>query len=293
MKAAGREVLRHLIDYAGLFPPAALPMAEAVAAFAAYQRRDDGWALGRFVVPAARLEEFERAVEELPEQEGIGARWPLSVLLGAEPLPEVERLRIFRERHHQAGPVAQAVEARAGDVAAIESLRGAVPAALELYIELAPGPALPGLLAAVERAGARAKIRAGGVRPEEIPAPETVFAVLRAVAEARVPFKATAGLHHPVRGVAPLTYEPGSLRATMFGYLNLILAAALLWEGRAAEAERVIRLEDRSVLCLGDDGIRWDGITVKLGAIARARREFVLAIGSCSFTEPVEEIEGL
>jgi hypothetical protein len=293
MRTAGREVLRHLIDYAGLFPPAGLPMAKAVAAFAAYQRRDDAWALGRFVVPAARLEEFERAVEELPEREAVGARWPLSVLLGAEPLAEVERLRIFRERHHQAGPAVQAVEARAGDAASIESLRGAVPAALELYIELAPGPGLRRLLTAVERAGARAKVRAGGVRPEEIPAPETVFAFLRAVAEARVPFKATAGLHHPVRGLAPLTYEAGSLCATMFGYLNVVVAATLLWEGRPAEAERVICLEDQSVLSLRDDGIRWDGITVELGAIARARREFVLAIGSCSFTEPIEEIEGL
>ena len=55
-----RILLRGLIDYAGLFPPASLDMADAVRNYAAYREGEHAWALGRFVVPAARLEEFER-----------------------------------------------------------------------------------------------------------------------------------------------------------------------------------------------------------------------------------------
>ena len=48
-----------LIDYAGLFPPAALDMAEAARNYASYAQGEYAWVLGRFVVPAARLGEVD------------------------------------------------------------------------------------------------------------------------------------------------------------------------------------------------------------------------------------------
>ncbi len=114
---------------------------------------------------------------------------------------------------------------------------------------------------------------------------------LRGCAEARIPFKATAGLHHLLRGPAPLTYDPGSESATMFGYLNLLLAAAVLWAGRPeAEARRLlVATGDEGLDLRGDRGIRYAGVFVGVEEIRRARQEFALAIGSCSFTEPLGE----
>ena len=59
-------LLSGLIDYAGLFPPASLAMAAAVANYDAYLRGEYSWILGRFIVPVARLEEFEKALADLP-----------------------------------------------------------------------------------------------------------------------------------------------------------------------------------------------------------------------------------
>ena len=59
-------LLDGLIDYAGLFPPAALSMPAAVAAYARYVIGTDRAMLGRFVVPAARLADFTAAVDALP-----------------------------------------------------------------------------------------------------------------------------------------------------------------------------------------------------------------------------------
>ena len=56
-----RLLLDHSIDYAGLFPPAALAMRPALENYARYRSGPDAWALGRFVVPAGRLDEFEAA----------------------------------------------------------------------------------------------------------------------------------------------------------------------------------------------------------------------------------------
>ena len=53
--------MRGLVDYAGLFPPAALAMAEAARRYAAYLGSPEAWMLGRFVVPVERLDELADA----------------------------------------------------------------------------------------------------------------------------------------------------------------------------------------------------------------------------------------
>jgi len=82
--AAG-ALLRDLIDYAGLFPPASLDMAAAVANYHSYLHSDWNWILGRFIVPATRLSEFGTAFAGLPAStDGTRpTKWRLSVLLAA------------------------------------------------------------------------------------------------------------------------------------------------------------------------------------------------------------------
>lgn len=293
MTRVTRALLTGLIDYAGLFPPAELGMAETVANYAAYQRRPDRWALARLVVPVARLGEFEAALESLPEPERLGTRWPITALLGSDAAADATVVDEFNQRHEHGGPAVDALEARAASVAQIESL-GRQSSRLEVYCELPLAADLPALVGAVARVGARAKVRTGGTRAADIPAPHAVLAFLTACAAERLPFKATAGLHHPVRGMAPLTYAAGSPCATMFGYLNLLLAATLLWEGKAeSDALALLTSEDRASLRLEPEAIEWAGIRVSAEEIERARREFALAIGSCSFTEPLGEIRAL
>jgi hypothetical protein len=153
------------------------------------------------------------------------------------------------------------------------------------------------LVAGVKRSGLRAKVRTGGVKPGDIPAPEAVLGFLTACATARLEFKATAGLHHPLRGPAPLTYEPNAPCATMFGYLNMILAATALWHHRSEpEALAVLTREarpDQPSIWFSDESVDWGGVGFTADEVERARKEFMLAIGSCSFTEPMSEIAPL
>lgn len=284
-----RALLTGLVDYAGLFPPAGLGMSETVANFAAYRARPDGWVLARLVVPVARLDEFEAAFTGLGSTPP-GGRWELSALAGTEPTADAAAISAFNTRHPGAVAVT-AVELRlatreqAGQVAPLLAL------GTEVYCELPLSAQLPALVAAVKRSGARAKVRTGGIKPGDIPAPEAVLAFLSACASERLPFKATAGLHHPVRGPAPLTYEAGSACATMFGYLNLVLAAAVLWSGGGEEQALPLLTATRELpLVFAPDGISWAGIRVSTEQVATVRREFMLAIGSCSFTEPLTEI---
>ena len=95
------------------------------------------------------------------------------------------------------------------------------------------------LLDAVAANGLRAKIRTGGVTAAAFPAAESVAQFIATCMARGLPFKATAGLHHPLRCVRPLTYEPGAEQGTMHGFLNLFLMT-----GFARESYRPNLLEE-------------------------------------------------
>lgn len=290
MTHAAQALVRGLIDYAGLFPPAGLPMADTVQRFADYQHRSDAWALARLVVPTARLAEFEQALSALSKRDQAESRWPIAALASNDLAADRTVIAAFNRRN-SGGAQVESLELRVASVADIDLAGERLGGELELYCELPLSADLPSLVAATKRIGARAKIRMGGVKPVDFPAPEAVLAFLTSCAAERLACKATAGLHHPVRGPAPLTYEPGSGRTTMYGYINLILAAAVLWHHRPeAEAYELLRLPERSKLRLSEQEIEWAGIKVSATEIDTTRRHFMMAIGSCSFTEPMDEL---
>jgi hypothetical protein len=238
-----RVLLEGLIDYAGLFPPAALPMDEAVRNYELYREGEHAWALGKFVVP------LDRAAE-------VPTDFPRSVLgvdeVKASSAEELER-------------IARESEGRT------------------VYVEITDRALLPRLA----RLGLRAKIRTGGVTPEAFPPIGDVARFLRECKAAGVGFKATAGLHHPLRCVKALTYEPGAPTGTMHGFLNVFLAAALL-----DDAEDVLAESDPRAFVFTDGGVRWRDRFVSTDEL-RLTRQFATSFGSCSFEEPIGDLREL
>ncbi|HEX7121919.1 MAG TPA: hypothetical protein VF178_06060, partial [Gemmatimonadaceae bacterium] len=273
-----RAILAGAVDYAGLFPPASLDLARAAAEYEAYRTGPDAWALGRFVLPASRLAELGPLVPS----DVHGAPWSVSALVSsieADSAAIRDFNRAMRER-----AVVDAVEARTPTAADVESLATLVSPAVEVYCELPREAEIEAAVGAIAAIGARAKIRTGGVTPDAFPTTAQVLRVLRACHELGVPFKATAGLHHPLRGRYPLTYDAGAPRGDMYGYVNLILGAVLLWMGEdEATVTAMFDERDRRSLHFGDDAVRWQGHTLSVADIAQARAVFVRGFGACSF----------
>src|SRR5437879_4292884 len=74
MNASLRALLTGILDYAGLFPPAKLPLDQAIRNYTRYRTEAEAWMLGRFICPAAQLAELTPSVEEL-----FAAGAPLSI----------------------------------------------------------------------------------------------------------------------------------------------------------------------------------------------------------------------
>jgi hypothetical protein len=286
-----RALVAGLVDYAGLFPPAALDMAAAVAAYAEYLASADAWMLGRFVVPVTQVDELASAAGGIAG--GHAGQWRLSALVGDDAEGDAERIRSFNARY-PALFVVDTAEARAASAERIDAVSRALGRSLPTYFEVPADPDPAALLDAVRRARARAKIRTGGVTADAVPPASHVARFLVRCAAAGVPFKATAGLHHPLRGEHPLTYAPDAPSATMFGFLNVFVAGVLASRG-ASEAELLAVLEEREAAAFSfdADGMSWRRHRVSTAELATTRSSFAVAFGSCSFREPVDDLQEL
>ncbi len=157
------------------------------------------------------------------------------------------------------------------------------------------------VLPALRHSGEAAKLRTGGVAEEAFPEVEQIAEFIARSAELGVPFKATAGLHHPFRCIRPLTYEPDSREARMHGFLNLFTAAAIAWSAVRSGSDvpratlaTCLADEDRANWHFGEDALTWSGgeepIRISLDALRSMRSAFALSFGSCAFEEPLREM---
>jgi hypothetical protein len=311
MSAALRALLTGCIDYAGLFPPARLPLDEAVSRYAAYRQQPEAWLLGRFICPAARLAEAASlltggdpwGISGLGRGGDTTAAW----LAGLD--ADLGEIRSFNER--QQGRAAVHVletklpsEAVAGGVRVLaevlmqlrQRLESAGLGGLPVFCEL-PGGAdwrktVETTAAALE--GQRpvilgCKLRCGGLEAKAFPTNEQIACVIRACVRHRVPLKATAGLHHP------LPRWDAGVGARMHGFVNLFAAAVLARTHDLVETPiaGILADEKGADFRCTEGELRWRDLHASLDAIRTARRENILSFGSCSFDEPRDDLKAL
>lgn len=282
--AAVRTALSGLIDYAGLFPPAQLRMAPSAAEYAAARKGPFSWMLGRFIVPASRIEELREA---LP---GGEAPFALSVILDAGRSPgqlaSVKAVEGMRLEALEA-PLAAADIADAAAALRKADLTG-VPAYMEWPRTGEWQRELPAVMSSLAEHGLCAKIRCGGLEQRAFPEPREIAAFIAAAQSAGVRYKATAGLHHPIRHFN----APTGLM--MHGFLNLLFAAVLAHQGAGAEElEACLACEDRGAFRFEAGGLRWNGRRAGVPEIEAARRSNFAGYGSCSVAEPVEDLQAM
>lgn len=301
-----RTLLTGLIDYAGLFPPARLPLDQAIRNYARYRQEDDAWMLGRFIVPAARLEDLEPYHEELFR---VDPPFAFSVLgRGGGSLTEfltnlrddLRDIAAFRKRHGTRVSV-EVIETRLPpDLAEPNRLESVLslfktlrvfPAVGLFPFGEAPGRPEELLKQLAQLSGERVgfKLRCGGLDASAFPSSEQIADALWHCLDAGIPFKATAGLHHPLP-----RFDAG-VQARMHGFINVFLAGVLVYARNLSVRQLRSLLDDDKPkhFSFSDKAAAWGKHRATTAEIAAARREFVLSFGSCSFDEPRQDLRAL
>ena len=291
MTGSAQVLLNELIDYAGLFPPAGLDMETAVANYARYRDGEHAWMLGRFVVPAARLCEFERVASALWGDREPAPPWPVSVLGGADLDAAMKSISEFQATCE--GALVDSLELKIDSAEEISATAAQIPAGIAAYFEIPASSDPHACLAALAARGGRAKIRTGGLAAEAFLNPRELATFVITCAALGVPFKATAGLHHLVRGVYSLSYEPDAACCRMHGFLNVLMAATFAHSGMAGVEDLISILEEQSPTAFYFDtaGVVWRDWRIAAEQIRNARTNLAVAFGSCSFEEPVAELQ--
>jgi hypothetical protein len=273
---AAPRLFAALVDDAGLFPPERLPMDAAVARHRADLAADHPVLTQRFLCPIGVLDELRRQLR--PDE-----RWRIGLIVdvGLDELGAVlatvdadKRLTLETiELRLPGGEPRAAVE----QALAIVGERPGTAICVEL------SPATAGWengLAAVAERSLTAKVRCGGIEAHLFPTTAQLAAFLTAAARAGVPFKATAGLHHAVR------YHDPATGFAHHGFLNLLVATSRAVDGAdPADVEAALLI---------DDGAELAAHARKLPPeTADLARQRFLAYGSCSTSEPVEDLADL
>lgn len=290
--------LSGLIDYAGLFPPESRTMPRAVEGFRD-ARALQSWMMDRFIVPERRLEELAEFLE------GDREPWSLAVVMDT---PFGDWSKGFADNARSFEVVALALRGRARfeiaetpipETHVTDPALGAVLASVRTSLDPIFDTVLfevaltddweedlPRQLRAIGEAGAGAKIRCGGAAAAHFPTPSQVGTFIGGCADLGLAFKATAGLHHPVRH---WDGDPGVMR---HGFLNVTGAAVLahaLGLG-VDEITEIVAEEDPAAFELSEGSFRWRHRVATVSEIERARTRFMLGYGSCNFTEPVADL---
>ncbi|PRX05193.1 UNVERIFIED_ORG: hypothetical protein CLV66_10581 [Actinomadura viridilutea] len=257
-------VLRGLCDDAAVFPPGSLPLRDAVPAHHRHRRAKYAELVGPFVIAAPMLDELDRLPEEAPE------------LIVTAPEGPKQAAEAVASRAVKAVEVAVPAGMSVDDFfAECERLTGTT-----VFVEVPRDERRPDVIAGLAERGGKAKFRTGGVRAEMYPDEDELAAAVKAVVDAGVPFKATAGLHHAVRNTDPDTgFE-------QHGFLNLLLAVDDALDGRPADALARTSAE-RDGAALADRVRKLDEARA-----ADIRGRFV-SFGTCSITDPLTDLVAL
>lgn len=294
---ASSAFLDGLVDYAGLFPPESRDMPGAVAGYREARDLHPGM-LGRFICPERRLEQLADLIGDESDP------WPLSVIVSPREddwsrgiADRAVSMRVVRDAMWSVAHFEMAEATVPADIAGQPALAAVLASArtsledlFDILVFEVPLPSgsqeIESFVAAAAEAAVGAKLRTGGETPAAVPSPRDVARFIAACVDAELHFKATAGLHHPIR------HFDSGLGARRHGFMNVIGAGILaVVHGLDVETiEKIVAEEDTWAFELSPDRFRWRELAADADQIGEARATTVLSYGSCSFTEPLADL---
>jgi hypothetical protein len=253
------------------------------------------WMLDRFVLPASRLDEFVDLLPNIQQETQLSRPWSLSVILSQHWARELEQMQLTAKMGLQQGFQISAVEVAPLSPAEVQPVCNHLPVEVSAFFEIPFAADLVPYLEVLQKTGAAAKLRTGGTTSDTFPDSVQLAQRILSLVRAQVPFKATAGLHHALRGKHPLTCQPDSISVTMPGFLTMAILTAFADQQHITSEDALAILEEPSIapFQFTETTIRWRDRTLSIAELERSRHQFFRSFGSCSFQEPIDDLNHL
>ncbi len=297
-----RALMSAAIDYAGLFPPATLPLEPALRNYAGYLRSPDAWMLGAFVLPVDQFGEADQHMSLFDHRHrlsisALGKRTATAAEFTETLASHARKIGDWSRSHADRAVIRQLemplpVDFDENLFVAMRSLID--PLHVQPFWEASAADAPRAIRSLAAHNATRPaepfgfKLRTGGTAAEAFPDTAKVAVALVSAAGSQVPIKFTAGLHHPVRQFHD------SVQTKMHGFLN-VLGAGIFASQHQWNEEQTIRMledEDPRSFAFTDDGFVWRDQRISTDQI-ESHRAKVVSFGSCSFDEPRDDLRTL
>ncbi|MHC5532950.1 hypothetical protein [Priestia megaterium] len=302
--------LSNLIDYAGLFPPASLPLETTVRNYKNFQVCKDSWMLGSLIIPAMRIDELALYAEMFSEDQPltistVGSRTNNRIDCSHEIYNDLKRIKSFSDKYQSIVKVnmfemplpPMVPDRNLLEIIAVETGKYGLKTFCEATIPLNEEwesriIKVLDAIAAHNADGGQTlgfKLRTGGVTSDAFPTPEQVATVLIECRDRNIPLKFTAGLHHPIR-----MYRK-EVNTQMHGFLNIFTAGMLahVYKLNRLKTAEILADETLTNFAFTNEGLSWGNLTIPVSEILNLREKVLCSYGSCSFDEPRDELRAL
>ncbi|MGB3209490.1 MAG: hypothetical protein WBB19_02175 [Desulforhopalus sp.] len=281
-----------LIDYAGFFPPAGLDIETALSNYDHYLKSNNGWMLGRCVLPATEL-------HNVAAYPGFRCSVIVSPAVSKEELDQLSNFKGNVDMVETRMP--ESAISPGGCADHLLHLKSRLQMAglhkVRLFVEAESVTPIASAIATFNNSGSGGeltvnvgyKLRCGGLVEQAFPQPEKVAKMISICRGHGIPIKFTAGMHHPLRN------RSLEIEAMQHGFINIFGAALLCWSEKLTtdEVEECLRDEAAQHFQFSKESFSWRDTTISAGEIHRLRQSKVISFGSCAFTEPVEGLISL
>lgn len=322
MKRSFHAFMKGIIDYAGLFPPADLSLENAIVSYETHRRSYEAWMLSRFIIPVSRLRDLSPYGDSLFLRE---KPWKFSVLgRRTETMAEfsshlseaVDEMRTLYANYSEGVTTDFFEIALPREVVFADDRSLIIEACKKTEEQFQDDQRLPAvvfleadfeeswqknvhnILEGLEEYNSQSKegpirvgfkLRCGGVAKEMFPTVEQIGYVIKKAKECNIQLKATAGLHHPVR------HYSEEVQTKMHGFFNVFGAAMLNAKHTLSpkKLEQILSDEDADHFEFINAEFRWQDSSLSVEEIEQFRSEIITSFGSCSFTEPLDDLQNL
>jgi len=311
MEKSLKELMSGLIDYAGLFPPASLPIDKAIAEYLFYKKSEYKDIVSRFVVPVSSVENLKLICKEhnvknislsviLPEM-GFDENNEKAIYQAIDNLSnniksnnfiEVSSFEIKLPKNLTAETKDDITQLSKKIISQINLLNESSRIFFEPYvlddnwknnIDIACD------IISVNKDKSGFKLRTGGVTKDAFPHTDILAYSIKKCSDLKIKFKATAGLHHPLR------HYNSSVKTKMHGFFNVFIGFLIAgkYNPGLEVLKRIINSESPEKFNFTDDFITYGNYALSLKDIKKIKESFMLSYGSCSIDEPIDDLKTL